>query len=155
MCAIRPMRFDEGAFLHALWERSVRATHTFLSEEDIAFYSPLVRRALETELAVLVVCDAEKVLGFMALERTSRPVKIEALFIDPAEFRKGLGTRLVRHVLELYGPVLLDVNEQNPGALVFYASLGFRETGRSPRDGAGKPFPLIHMRHEGPQEFRL
>ncbi len=40
----------------------------------------------------------------------------------------------------------LDVNEQNEGAVRFYAARGFAEVGRSPLDGEGRPFPLLHLR---------
>ena len=39
----------------------------------------------------------------------------------------------------------VDVNEQNDDAVGFYASLGFSVVGRSPTDGGGRPFPLLHM----------
>ena len=45
--------------------------------------------------------------------------------------------RGIRHV---------DVNEQNPQALGFYRHLGFEQVGRSPLDGQGRPFPLLHLR---------
>ncbi|MFU6774762.1 GNAT family N-acetyltransferase, partial [Pseudomonas aeruginosa] len=39
----------------------------------------------------------------------------------------------------------VDVNEQNPQACGFYRHYGFRQTGRSATDSAGRPFPLLHM----------
>lgn len=39
----------------------------------------------------------------------------------------------------------VDVNEQNPQAVGFYLHYGFVQTGRSPLDGEGRPFPLLHM----------
>jgi putative acetyltransferase len=39
----------------------------------------------------------------------------------------------------------VDVNEQNEQALGFYRHLGFEVVGRSPLDGQGKPYPLLHM----------
>ncbi|MFO6398493.1 GNAT family N-acetyltransferase, partial [Pseudomonas aeruginosa] len=36
-------------------------------------------------------------------------------------------------------------NEQNPQACGFYRHYGFRQTGRSATDSAGRPFPLLHM----------
>ena len=39
---LQPVSRDETADLFAVWEASVRATHTFLAEEDIAFFRPLV-----------------------------------------------------------------------------------------------------------------
>ena len=44
---IRPAQPTEHAALVMLWERSVRATHDFLTEADIAFYRPLVAEYFE------------------------------------------------------------------------------------------------------------
>jgi len=37
------------------------------------------------------------------------------------------------------------VNEQNRLAVGFYERMGFRVSGRSPDDGSGRPYPLLHM----------
>jgi putative acetyltransferase len=42
------------------------------------------------------------------------------------------------------------VNEQNPAAVGFYEALGFTVRGRSPVDGEGRPFPLLHMHRPAP-----
>lgn len=39
----------------------------------------------------------------------------------------------------------VDVNEQNPQARGFYEHMGFAAYARSPLDGAGLPFPIVHM----------
>lgn len=138
--------------LHTIWLHSVRVTHTFLTEEDIAFFSPMVREMLASDIELWAVYDDKSgvAMGFMALagpDKPGEPAKLEALFIDPDKSRQGLGTLLVRHAQTLKGSLILDVNEQNPDALAFYIYMGFTETGRSPVDGAGKPFPLIHMQN--------
>ncbi len=40
----------------------------------------------------------------------------------------------------------VDVNEQNTQALDFYLRRGFHVVGRSPLDGQGRPYPLLHLR---------
>lgn len=147
MTTIRRASPEDCDALLALWERSVRATHAFLREEDIAFYKPLVEEFLVSDCELWVACDdaSGAARGFMMLDGEASPAKLEALFVDPAASRGGIGSALVRHAHALKGRLVLDVNEQNPGALAFYARLGFVRTGRSPLDGAGKPFPLIHM----------
>lgn len=150
MMVIRPAHTIEQETLHALWERSVRATHDFLTEKDILYYSPIVRAALASGMEFWVAADGEKnePLGFAGLDGNSpgNGWKLEALFVDPAASRKGVGALLVRHARLLKGILTLDVNEQNPGAFAFYRRVGFVETGRSPVDGSGRLFPLIHMR---------
>lgn len=150
MPVIRPARHEEGNALHALWERTVRASHHFLAEEDIAYYSPMVRECLASGMEFWVAADdgGRAPLAFMGLDWSDLEVcwKLEALFVDPDLARRGLGALLVRHARLLKGPLILDVNEQNPRAIAFYRKQGFAETGRSSLDGAGRPFPLLHMR---------
>jgi putative acetyltransferase len=53
----------------------------------------------------------------------------------------------MRFAIEQMNVTELDVNEQNPQALGFYQHQGFVITGRSPLDGQGNPFPLLHLRY--------
>ena len=151
MYRIRPPHPHERQALLTVWRRSVEASHTFLSRRDIDFYQPMVREFLESDVTILALCGAGSSgpLGFMALDQTldaeDADAKIEALFIDPAHFRKGFGSLLVRCAQSRHNRLTLDVNEDNPDARVFYERMGFRKTGRSELDGAGRPFPLIHM----------
>lgn len=142
---IRPARDADRDALLTLWERSVRATHAFLTASDIDFYRPLVREALSggaLEVWVLAT-DADEPMGFLGLEGN----RIEALFLAPEHRGVGGGRRLVEHAQELRGGELsLDVNEQNGGARGFYEALGFEVVGRSDLDGTGRPYPLLHMR---------
>lgn len=146
---IRPARDAEHAALVALWERSVRATHGFLTEADISDLRPQVFEALSYDaLELWVLTDPTDVpLGFMGLVDHD----IAALFLEPAARGRGGGRQLVAHAQELRGESLtVDVNEQNPAALGFYEALGFVVVGRSPVDGDGRPFPLLHMRRPAP-----
>ena len=146
---IRPARASDLDPLLALWERSVRATHDFLGDADIESLRPHVRDALGSGVLDLWVLanEGDEPLGFLGMAGDS----IEALFLAPEHRRAGLGRRLVDHAQSLRGGELtLDVNEQNPGARAFYEALGFEVVGRSPVDGAGRPFPLLHMRRAAP-----
>ncbi|MCZ6661344.1 MAG: GNAT family N-acetyltransferase [Actinobacteria bacterium] len=140
---IRRAVVEDHGMLLDIWLRSVRATHTFLSEEDIQSILPLVRDHALKELEVSVlVTDEGSIVGFMGLSGN----KMEALFLAPEFFRQGGGRLLVEHARELKGVLRVDVNEQNPQARKFSESLGFFVEGRSEVDGAGQPFPLLHMR---------
>ena len=142
---IRRARAADHDALVALWERSVRATHDFLTEADIGALRPLVREALSDEaLELWVLTDgADAPIGFMGLADHD----IAALFLEPAHRGQGGGRRLVAHAQQLRdGDLTVDVNEQNPAARGFYEALGFVVVGRSPLDDGGRPFPVLHMR---------
>lgn len=128
-----------------IWLRSVRATHTFLSEDDIQFFLPLVREALGSDqLEVWVLCsDEDAAMGWLGMSGS----RIEALFLAPEYRGMGGGRLLVQHAERLgRGELTLDVNEQNPAARRFYEACGFVVEGRSEVDSTGRPFPLLHMR---------
>jgi putative acetyltransferase len=137
-----------------IWLQSVRATHGFLSQDDIQSLLPLVRdHALkQLELWVLVAEDSceSMVIGFMGLV----DYKLEAIFLAPEYLRQGGGRLLVEHAQRLKGPLWVDVNEQNIAAREFYHSLGFVVEGRSDVDSAGRPFPLLHLRQIVPGDAR-
>jgi putative acetyltransferase len=127
-----------------VWERSVRATHDFLSETDVLGLEPLVEAELEAgAIDWSVLAAAEAVVGFLGLAGNT----IEALFLDPDHLRRGGGRMLVEHAQRLArGPLTVDVNAQNAAARLFYDALGFVVAGRSHTDSAGRPFPILHMK---------
>ncbi|MDX7763922.1 acetyltransferase [Aeromonas caviae] len=128
--------------LITIWEASVRATHHFLQEEDIATLRPLI---LEHYFAAVeLVCargEEGEIAGFCGVHDGN----IEMLFIAPEARGRGVGRQLVAHAIHCLGATRVDVNEQNAQAVGFYQHLGFGVTGRSPLDGQGKPYPLLHM----------
>ena len=142
---IRRARAPDHPALVALWERSVRATHDFLTEADIVALRPLVREALRDDALELWVLTerADVSIGFMGLAGHD----IAALFLEPARRGQGGGRRLVAYAQQRRdGDLTVDVNEQNPAARGFYEALGFVVVGRSPLDDGGRPFPVLHMR---------
>lgn len=142
---IRLSRPDERERLYRIWFDAVEATHGFLAEDDFEFYAALVRDELLPLGRFWVAADAEdRSVGFLHLDGAT----IEALFVDPAHHGEGIGRALVSHARTLSPHLELEANEQS-GAAGFYRRLGFRETGRSPVDGTGRPYPLIRMRLGG------
>ncbi|REK76698.1 acetyltransferase [Paenibacillus paeoniae] len=127
-----------------IWHRAVRATHHFLTEQDIQFFYSMVSGGALAEVEIWTAVDqAGKPLGFIGLEDK----KIEMLFVDPLSHGLGIGKALLNHAIQLKGnDIEVDVNEQNEGAHTFYLKCGFQQIGRSPLDGSGKPFPLLHLK---------
>jgi putative acetyltransferase len=67
------------------------------------------------------------------------------LFISPDARGSGIGKLLLNNAITNQGAFKVDVNEQNPQAIGFYEHMGFNVVGRSPLDGQGKPYPLLHL----------
>jgi putative acetyltransferase len=149
---VRRAYSTEAPALLAIWERSVRATHTFLTEADIAFYRPLTAEILNDDALDLWVLanEDEELVGFLGRAGHS----IEALFLEPARRRQGGGRKLVEHAQKITGGALtVDVNEQNGDARRFYSALGFVVVSRTSHDSTGRPYPILHLRREAPRNI--
>lgn len=148
-----PMRIERAGpgdrdELVDIWLRSVRATHDFLSEEDIQSLLPPSREYLRSDEAELFVLrdESNSLMGFMGMDGSD----VAALFLAPEHHRRGGGRRLIQFALQLLGELTVSVNEQNPGATRFYEACGFVVESRSETDGDGRPYPLLHMRLAAP-----
>jgi putative acetyltransferase len=140
--SLRPARAEDHEALVDIWLRSVRSSHAFLSEADIQHLLPLVRTQALPALELWVLCAEDRTpVGFMGLDGA----KLEAMFIVPEFKRQGGGKLLLSHARALKGPLTVDVNEQNHAATAFWLANGFKVAGRSPTDGGGRPFPLLHL----------
>ena len=128
-----------------VWEDSVRATHLFLSNEEINNIKKYVPQAIK-EVGHLIIIENEKAIpiAFMGIEGT----KLEMLFIKNSERGKGLGKKLLNYGIKNYDVDELVVNEQNPNAKAFYEHLGFRVYKRSEIDEQGNHYPILYMRLE-------
>ena len=125
-----------------VWESSVRATHHFLKEEDIAYFKPLI---LNTYLdAVTLRCvrnENKKIVGFLGVAEQN----LEMLFIDPDYRGKKIGKTLLEYSIDQMEVIKVDVNGQNEQAVGFYKHQGFEVINRSELDATGKPYPILHM----------
>lgn len=129
--------------LIVVWEKSIRATHLFLSEDEIEEIKKYVPQALNN-IAHLIIAEETggSPVAFMGIEKQ----KLEMLFITPEERGKGLGKRLIQYGIENYTVNELAVNEQNPFAKGFYEHMGFHVYKRTDHDGQGNPYPLLYMK---------
>ncbi|WP_444902391.1 GNAT family N-acetyltransferase [Microbulbifer sp. SSSA007] len=134
-----------------IWEDSVRATHDFLQEEDIVILKPLILEQYFDSVDLMCAKNEDgKILGFCGVLNGN----IEMLFIAPESRGSGVGTFLTKYAIENLGVTKVDVNEQNLQALEFYKHLGFTVVSRSPLDGQGKPYPLLHMEQDKINKLR-
>lgn len=131
------------AVLVDVWERSVRATHLFLSDEEVAKIKKYVPQALGNVQHLIVAEDESgKPAAFMGTENG----RLEMLFLSPSERGKSLGKRMLQYGIQNYGIRELTVNEQNPQAIGFYEHMGFQTYRRTDCDEQGNPYPLLYMK---------
>lgn len=127
--------------LITVWEASVRATHHFLTEEDIQLIKTLLLDQYFNAVELYCIRIEGKVAAFVGTSED----KIEMLFAHPSYHGKGLGKHLLNFAVKHLGKKLVDVNEQNEKAAGFYQHFGFHVIGRSEKDGLGKPYPILHL----------
>lgn len=124
-----------------IWERSVRATHLFLSDAEVKSIKDYVPQALKS-VEHLIVVETEQPIAFMGVQNG----RLEMLFLAPEERGKGIGKRLLQYGIENYGIIELTVNEQNPQVVGFYEHMGFETYKRTELDEEGDPYPLLYMK---------
>ena len=132
--------------LFDVWHLSVRATHDFLADSDIAFLMPFVRdelaRVTAEGLLHVLRADDGVACAFLCVEHA----KIEMLFVHPDRRGSGAGRTLLRHAIDTLDATAVDVNEHNTQAHGFYRHLGFTGESRSECDPFGQPFPILHLK---------
>ena len=120
-----------------VWQRSVQATHLFLSVPEIAAIRTYVPQALcGVEHLIVAQDESGTPIGFMSVQ--------ENRLLDPEARGQGLGARLLCLGMEQYSE--LTVNEQNLAAAGFYRHMGFAVYRRSELDEQGGPYPILYMR---------
>ena len=124
-----------------VWERSVRATHLFLTDSEVRRIKGYVPQAL-AGVEHLVVAEAGKPIAFMGVQGD----RLEMLFVAPEEMGRGVGRKLLELGFRRYGVAEVTVNEQNPQAVGFYERMGFETYKRTDFDEEGGPYPLLYMR---------
>lgn len=125
-----------------IWEKSVLATHHFLTHDDFKKIKGIVECINFNDLQVFCLIKDNLVLGFVGVADK----KIEMLFLDPQYFGKGFGQKLLNFAVKKLEAYTLDVNEQNKKALKFYQRFGFEIFKRTEVDDQGKSYPLLRMK---------
>lgn len=129
-----------------LWERSVKASHTFLSLKEIEDIKQYVFIALKEVPTLIVAFDETNnniiPLGFIGLSDK----KIEMLFIDSVYFAKGIGSKLIDFAFKNYNVNEVVVNKDNINAHSFYLKKGFKDYKYSEIDEQGNPYPIIFIK---------
>ncbi len=125
-----------------VWEKSVLATHHFLSDEDFKEIKAIVSMIDFTALNVFCLMINERLEGFIGIAGK----KVEMLFLSPEFTGKKLGKKLVEFAINELNADEVDVNEQNTIAVTFYKKLGFEVYERTEKDGLGMNYPILKLK---------
>lgn len=129
-----------------LWDKSVQATHDFLTPED----KIKIKKELPSyfsDLDIQLWFRKEQLIGFSGRNESH----LEMLFVDPSYLKQGFGAYILNWLVINHKITTVDVNEQNESAKTFYLKNGFSLCGRSAVDGQGRPYPLLHLTNLPPQ----
>jgi putative acetyltransferase len=124
------------------WEKSVLATHHFLTPEDFHLIKEMVKDIDFNVFKVYCLIANKELAGFIGVAEQ----KVEMLFLSPDHIGKGYGKALMRFAMTQLKADKVDVNEQNEEAVGFYKKLGFEVYERTEKDDQDKNYPLLRMK---------
>lgn len=126
-----------------IWEASVKATHHFLSIDEISMIKEYVPMAIQEIPHLIVAVNEQQIpIAFMGVAGQT----LEMLFVFAKERGQGYGKALLEYGMKTYAVNKLMVNEQNPSAKGFYEHMGFTVYKRSDMGEQGNPYPLLYMK---------
>jgi len=142
---IRPFVAEDTPALSRIWRAASEQAHGFFSPQQLAEQQGLVETVYLANSETWVALQGREPVGFIGLLPDGRGAFVGGVFVNPTVQGQGIGRALLDHALALKSGLRLEVYEANTQARGFYASLGFRETGRREVDDNGLPFPLLKL----------
>jgi GNAT superfamily N-acetyltransferase len=146
---LRPARTDEAETLTELMRRSKAhwgydAEFMRLAQDSLKITSAQIERAI----AVYVVEEDGRALGFYQLKDVDGLCWLEDLFIEPDAMGKGCGKLLFEHAMQMareqgYGAIEW---ESDPNAEAFYLKMGAESIGAKPVGVHGRLLPIMRIR---------
>lgn len=124
--SIRPFRDEDEPAVVRVWHRSGDAVYTFLptwqalslEQAQVVFHE-----YIRPKCAIWVGMEGERIVAYLAMKGSY----IDRLYVDPDEWRKGWGTRLLDFARTQSPQGLeLHTHQENHGARALYEKYGFR-----------------------------
>jgi GNAT superfamily N-acetyltransferase len=123
---IRPYREEDESAVVAVWHRSGRAAYTYLltwQAFTLEHAGEVFRDVIRANCDIWVGTLNEQIVAYLAMDGSS----IERLYVDPAEWRQGWGTRFVQFA-KTFCPDGLELftHLENHAARALYEKHGFK-----------------------------
>ena len=123
---VRPYQDRDEADVVGVWHRSGRAAYTFLPDWQsltLKGAGEIFREVIRSQCNIWVGVGDEHVVGFFAMKGSY----IDRMYVDPAEWHKGWGTRFIAFAKTLFsGGLELCTHQENHRARKLYEKHGFR-----------------------------
>ena len=113
-----------------LWRLASAAAHPFQGTAELDRDEALIRSEYIARTETWCAWLGSRLVGFISLADT----RVVALFVDPSEHRKGIGSQLLAHANERHGPLSVEVFADNRMAVPFYRRHGFSYVRDEPID---------------------
>ena len=126
-----------------VWNKAIRATHNFLSEDDIQILERKTLIELFESVSIYGIRVNNKELAeFVGINQNI----IEMLFVSPDFTKKGIGSFLLNFAITENGAHKLEVYEHNKNAIRLYEKSGFIKASREDCDPLiNKPYSILKM----------
>ena len=124
--SIRPFRDDDESAVVGVWHRSGQAAYVFLPSWPTLTLDragTIFREVILRQCNVWVGTLEQQVVAYLAMKGSY----IDRMFVDPSQWRKGWGTRLVDFAKGLSPNGLeLHTHQENHAARMLYERHGFK-----------------------------
>lgn len=129
-----------------IWLEASLAGHSFVASEFWHSNLAAMRERYLPTATIYAAKDGASVLGFAAVREES----LEALFVSPGWWGKGVGGSILKHVQTKYSELRLSVYVKNFRAIGFYRKYGFCVLHEQTCPHTGEPeFVMRWERSEG------
>ena len=123
--SIRPFQDEDESAVVGVWHRSGQASYRFLplwQTLTLDRADKIFREVIRIQCKIWVGTLDEQVIAYLAMKGSY----IDRMFVDPSQWRKGWGTRLVAFAKSLSPNGLeLHTHQENGLARKFYEKHGF------------------------------
>ena len=118
-----------------IWLQASLAAHDFAAPDFWHGHYEAMKEQYLPASEVYLAKEEDAAMGFAAVHQGA----LEALFVRPTWWGKGVGSRLLRHIQDLHTELTLAVYSKNGRAVDFYLHHGFTEIQEQTCPHTGEP----------------
>ncbi|WP_313812694.1 GNAT family N-acetyltransferase [Glutamicibacter sp.] len=131
---------DEVPELLDVWRNSVEGGRDLLSAADIDAVAAALEAVYTLQVRVRIAEIGDRIVGFSAFS----PERIQLLWVVHHDRHQGIGSRLLKDMLELAPGLCVQINGQSRETLEFFTDHGFE---KDPAKDPGRDPVRIDLRH--------